>query len=753
MTAYGSNINQNSMKMTQKSFSVQMLALCVSSLMFASAAVAAETSQPAAATATLPVIKVYAQPSQLLDSNGIKLSAEQLAQNGATDMASIVKYLPLVTAPKAMSGSGNAWDSSGTSGYNIRGVDGNRVGIDVDGVDLAPSAPRPDSYQTNTSGVGRDFIDPEMFSQVDIYSGTMGADTDGIGGRVSFKTKSPEDYLDEDKNIYGAYKAGYASANDAWLNSVTAAAGNEQVQALVSYAHRQGKETKSEGKLKENPVDWNSDAVLSRILWNITPEQQLGFTFDYYQRDTDRFIDKDTLGSLYPLGGNQTEAAERTRYALDYRLNQSTALFDQFKTQLYYQKTINESQLNAFYDGRDKHNRQINNDFESAIWGLNAEAKKSIANHEINYGLGASRTEDQRPWVEQNLTTPSAKTQNRMVDTDSDRYFAFINDQMTFNLLGRNLKVTPGLRYEYHDIKPKNSSEIFANTDKQSHIQARDTDYFAPSLGLSYQLGQNYLSYFNYRRGVRVPTAAEMMGTFEPGAYYSVLGNNQLKEESSDAFELGFKTKPVKGLSVDLNGFYSKYKDFIGYKVLDSKVGDDEWFTLQLQNTSNVDIWGGEIAANLNLGEFFTASEGYSISLAAGKTKASGRNADGSKAAVNSIQPAKATLGLNYDSPDQVYGLSFKTTAVDDQTAQEDRVKIPGGRPEAPYQRVAGYVYSDLSAYWNINKFATLNVGLNNVFDHKYNDYAKAGLLTKDNLIDRATETGRNVVASIEFKY
>lgn len=657
-----------------------------------------------------------------------------------------------MTAPKAMSGSGNAWDSSGTSGYNIRGVDGNRVGIDVDGVDLAPSAPRPDSYQTNTSGVGRDFIDPEMFGQVDIYSGTMGADTDGIGGRVSFKTKSPEDYLDADKNIYGAYKAGYASANEAWLNSVTAAAGNEQVQGLVAYAHRQGKETKSEGKLKENPVDWNSDAVLSRLLWNITPEQQLGFTFDYYQRDTDRFIDKDTLGSAYPRGGSQSEAAERTRYAVDYRLNQSTALFDQFKTQLYYQKTTNESLLSALHRDRKgvESFKLTHNDFESNIWGLSAEASKNIANHVIRYGIGGSRTEDQRPWVENNLSQDTSKTQNRMVDTDSDRYFAYINDQITFDVLGRDLKVTPGLRYEYHDLKPKNANEVFANKDDQAYVQARDTDYFAPSLGLSYQLSPNYLSYFNYRRGVRVPTASEMMGSYDPQSFYTVLSNKDLKEEKSDAFELGFKTKPVKGLSVDLNGFYSQYKDFISYKTINII---SPAFDLQLQNTADVDIWGGEIAANLNLGEFFRASEGYSISLAAGKTKASGRNTDGSKAAVNSIQPAKATLGFNYDSPDQVYGLSFKTTAVDNQTAQEDRVKIPGGRPEAPYQRVAGYVYSDLSAYWNINKFATLNVGLNNVFDHKYNDYAKAGLLTKDNLIDRATETGRNVFASVEFKY
>lgn len=745
--------------------SKQLLLLCVGGLMVHSSAFAQTQSEVAQNVVELPVIKAYAKQSEQ-DQQKIKtLDQTQMQREGVTDMASVVKYLPLVTAPKAISGSGNAWDSSGTSGYNIRGVDGNRVGIDVDGVDLSPSAPRPDSYQTTTSGVGRDFIDPEMFSQVDIYSGTTGAQSDGIGGRVSFKTLSPEDYLTAEKQSYAAYKAGYSSADESWLNRVTAAAGNDTVQALIAYAHRQGKETKSAGKLKENPVDWNSDAVLTRLLWNLSSQQQLGFTFDYYSRDVERYIDADTLGkNNYPRGGHQVEDAERRKFALDYRLNQATPLFDQLKLQTYYQDTQNDNVTDAFYTSSisGTFDRRFENGFENKIWGVKADANKAWQNHSIQYGIGASRSDDNRPWVETNLDKQTTKNQSRMVETENDKYYAYVTDEMSFQVLDRTLKLKPGLRYEYQSLDPKNVADVFKQEDVQNVFKKTNTDYLAPSLSLSYQLAPHSLSYFNYKRGVRIPTAAEMMGSYDPGMGYNVVGNSKLKEEKSDAFELGLKTQPIKGINIDLTGFYTEYQDFIDYIAIDKALGvrstrtsvpKFEPFTLQIQNISDVNIWGGEITARVDLGEFFPTSDGFSLGLAAGKAKASGSKKDGSKAAINSVQPEQATLSFNYDAPDQVYGLSFKTTAVGSRTAGEDRVYIPGGQANKPYRKVSGYAVSDISAYWNINKYATLNLGLNNIFDQKYHDYAKVGLLTNTKLIDRATETGRNVFASVEFKY
>ncbi|WEI23794.1 hypothetical protein PYR74_07535 [Acinetobacter bereziniae] len=158
--------------------------------------------------------------------------------------------------------------------------------MDVDGVDLADATVStyvpPKSMSKR--GAGRDYIEPEMFTTVDIVSGTTDVSTDGIGGRVSFKNKSPEDYLVNGKTVAGTVKAGYSSADQAWLSSVTGAVGNDDVKALVAYAHREGNETKPNSKTPAFPSDWTSDAVLTRLLWNLSDQHQLNFTADYYKK-------------------------------------------------------------------------------------------------------------------------------------------------------------------------------------------------------------------------------------------------------------------------------------------------------------------------------------------------------------------------------------------------------------------------------------------------------------------------------------
>ena len=726
---------------------LQRLALCISSLMLSTASFASEQVAAHAEIVSLPVIKVYAYKDQKTASNLTTISRNQLDQMGANDMAGIVKYLPLVSAPKASSGSGAAWDSAGTSGYNIRGVDGNRIGLDVDGINLADAAPQPSSIKANSYGVGRNFIDPEMFAEVDIRSGTTDVSKDGIGGRVSFKTKSPELYLKDHKNAYAAYKTGYSSADDAWLNSVTAAVGNETLQTLLAYARRDGHEMKSESIRKVNPADWHSDAVLSKLLWNITAQQQLGFTFDYYQRNTDSFIDAETLGKSYPKGGMQHEKAQRSRYALDYRLNAENLLFDQLKTQLYYQETTNKNLLNAFYL---YYPRKIQNDFENEVWGLNADAIKVQGIHDIQYGLSMSQAKDDRPWISTNTDTDTSKQANLMVASDTQKYALYAQDSLHFTLADRDLTVSPGLRAEYQKFDPKNTNKILNSNAKREQVQSATNHYLAPSLVVSYQLSPDYLSYVQYHRGARIPSASEMAGSFDSGHGYSILGNSKLKKESSDAFELGFKTTPITGLRLDLLGFYTRYSDFIDYQKLSKPVNGDFMMTYQLQNLSQANIWGGELSAYLDLAAFVNDADGFSLALVAGKARGTSKDHHGLRGGVNSVQPEKASLSFAYDAPEHVYGVSVIGTAVGRRLATRD-ASIDSSTEK--YQPVAGYAIADLSAYWKLNKYAKLNLGLNNIFDKKYRDYATVGTLTSENLIDRATLPGRNLVASVEFKY
>lgn len=58
----------------------------------------------------LPVITVYAEQNQKMPESFTVINEQNLERMGVTDMASIIKYQPLVSAPQTAVGSGNAWD-------------------------------------------------------------------------------------------------------------------------------------------------------------------------------------------------------------------------------------------------------------------------------------------------------------------------------------------------------------------------------------------------------------------------------------------------------------------------------------------------------------------------------------------------------------------------------------------------------------------------------------------------------------------
>ena len=215
---------------------------CAISTLFLAPAFAQENSQPPFMQTMTPVEvteQALAEPGTSTTVSGDELDR-------ANNMKDVVRNQPLVSAPGTAAGTTrnrSSFDRSGTTGYNIRGIEGNRVGMDVDGIEMPDATTRPyvSRAGVNSFGVGRDFIDPEMFSSVDILSGTTSAkrSAGGIGGAVSCKTKSASDYLRGDKLSYAGGKAGYDSADRSWHESTTAAGKTSDLDGLVSYSRRE----------------------------------------------------------------------------------------------------------------------------------------------------------------------------------------------------------------------------------------------------------------------------------------------------------------------------------------------------------------------------------------------------------------------------------------------------------------------------------------------------------------------------------
>lgn len=175
------------------------------------------------------------------------ISADELKRTGGNNFGTIMRYQPLISASGVNNGSSNGksgFDRGGYSSYNIRGLDGNRVALDVNGIPLPDATGRSYAVSSgeDTFGIGRDYIDPYLYGQVNITSGSARQNTvkNVVGGSVSFISKSPDAYLTDGKRSYLEYTGEFDTSDHAWHNGATTAFGNDSARALFAYSRRDG---------------------------------------------------------------------------------------------------------------------------------------------------------------------------------------------------------------------------------------------------------------------------------------------------------------------------------------------------------------------------------------------------------------------------------------------------------------------------------------------------------------------------------
>ncbi|MFZ4877591.1 TonB-dependent hemoglobin/transferrin/lactoferrin family receptor [Janthinobacterium sp. Mn2066] len=703
------------------------------------------------------------------------ISSTDLERQGVTDMGGVVRYLPLISAPAAASGSGNVWDGSGNTGYNVRGMEGNRVSLDVDGISLPDAAPKPDGTTLNAFATGRDYFDPETFREVRIDSGTtsVGAGTPGLGGNVTFITKSPEDYLGAGQDYYAGYKFGRTTSNRSNAHTVTGAAKvGASLQALAVYVRRDGEQTDSRGDAPVNPDDWHSNALLSKLVWALPGEQKLDLTVDMFERINQREVDNKVSAS-YPEGVKQDSVTRRTRISLGHDIVlKDFALFDRLTSKVYTQDAKVQDKTHARYiTGGKPYFRNIDTSFSNNSVGVTSEAFKQVnADNALVYGLQLEQTQSRRPWLEDRTVIATGEHQitrkNRMADLDTTKLALYLRDDYTFNLGGKKATLTPGLRGDYRKLEPKNlDNYVIAVPGASKEVRKESESYFTPSLSLSVEVLPQLDAYATATRGTRLPTAAERTGTYDSFSYtgtgngYAILGNADLRKETSTAFELGLKGDVSKGLSMNLSVYQTEYKDMIEYVIQPPDPVNFPTITYGLyrpENIGNARTWGGELNLRAELGTWLPAFQGYHANLATGIAKGRAYNTlTGETAGLASVAPAKTALSFGYDHSNQLFGVELVALHAGEKQAPDDVISGVA----TPRFKVPSYTTFDLSSYWNINKHAKLIFGVYNLTDRKYWDYSASRSLPAGTTvatrseIERYAKPGRNIAASLSVNY
>lgn len=745
-------------------------ALLVASLISCGVTVAQTTAQaPQTAAQTLPEVQVNADYEPPKAGRTTEITSDDLAKQGAQSMADIVRYQPLVSAPDIASGSGNVWDGAGTSSYNIRGLEGNRVALEVDGVALPPAEAKPDGNNNNSFSTSRDTLEPELYSLVQIESGPTASGqggSSGTGGRVRFSTKSPEDFLTGGREHYVSYKGGYLSSNKSRLHVITGAATIGQIQALGMYVRRDGEQNKTKGSVAPNPEDWSSNALLAKFIWGAHTNNRVGLTVEHFARNTDLRTDNKISASL-PESPQQDAKDKRTRISLENQFKTNdVAAFDSIHSRIYYQRAEakNDTYVPLVPASRrvpQAYSRDLHTNSKNDSWGLQADALKQIENHQLAYGINLSSTESKRPWEESRTILATGQSsltiKDRAASAQTRQASLYVRDTLSFNIAGRKATITPGLTLEHNRIKPKDLGRYAQGSSASvAEIHKRSDTNWLPSLGLTLELKPGFEAYGQYSRAVRQPTASELTGSFEnPTTGYAVLGNPDLKAEKSDNFEVGVRGAAAPGITLDASVFYNRYRNYIEYNNLgvDPNLPQFGLFVYRTENIGKVDIWGSEIGSRFELGQWFTSAKGVSVSLAGGWSQGKARNTSTQeKSWLPSVLPAKVVAGVAFDDPAERFGLGLHATWTRAKQASESDVLLDSS---AERFKVPSVTTFDLTGYWNINKHITWRAGIYNLTDRKYWDYASVRGLAASatNDIERQAKPGRAFGTSVEVRF
>lgn len=712
-------------------------------------------------------ITVYAPPRRDKPDNRFSISAGDMTRNGSQDFGSVMRYQPLVSATGAPGGSSNGrsgFDRGGYTGYNIRGLESNRVGIDID--DIPQPAATGRSYAgragLNTFGIGRDYIDPWLYGRVDIQSGAVSVDTTNLalGGAVSFRPKSADDYLYPGKTDYFSGISGFDSTDRSWHNGVTAAAGREELSGILVYSRRDGQQARSHrDTLAAYPANWHSDALLLSGSWQANAAHRITAGVDYYHRV--RHTRYDTWSPLREdvMNGTARQNSQTRRWGLSLRdeWHPRSGPVDSLISKVFYQHT--ESHDNTRLPGIFGGEQTVFSDYNTDTVGGQSTLAMQLGRHTLRAGINASMVKTARPFTQ----SPALSVFDRLMQPEADSRSlmlgAFAEDRIDLAPHVPGAALIPGGRVAYQQTSPRNAaalargSALINGSDiERLYGDVRDTRLL-PALTLEYALSPGLLTWLQYRRSAQFPGASQLYGSWNLGSgyagprQYALIGNQGLKTETGNNLEWGLRGEAAPGLVLRGSLYYSQYRDFIASTRYQRRADPARFrrvpgnihIIYQAENRDRAYLYGAEMSARLDYGAWSETLSGLNTTLAlgyaAGKSKS--RYPGDSYRALDSVPPLKAVAGIGWDGPEKRYGLALTGTFVQGKRAQATRREsyantgAPLGGAGERYMRISGYGVLDGSGYWQAAKQVTLRAGVYNLTDRKYRDYLSSRNITE----------------------
>lgn len=738
---------------TSGDFSLTKLSLCLG-LAWGTAASWGQTAlanEPQAqASPTLKVVVVSgSRVEQELDdvpATITTITAQDIANQNPTDLEDLLKNevgVSVRAQPNRASGVFYNTGRGGNEGVNIRGLEGDQVRLQVDGVSL------PATYESGPYAAGRgDTLESEGYKRVEILRGASSTQfgSDGLAGAVSFLTKDPSDLLTLGNATQFNLKTAYASADHSVQVAPSFAFKGDTVQGMILTSFRRGHETDNMGtndvanlnRTTPNPSDTEVDYLLSKLIFNPGGGHQVKLTMETLDRQNDTnilsfFGDPFTVATLTKVDARENISRDLAKIDYQYTPTQAT-WFDVLRTSVYGQRSVNHQ---YGFEARSTNPlvRTRDTDYSEDTVGGSIQFESSAGrdiSHRMVYGLDVAQTQLALVKEGYNSSGTAFVANTSFPDTDYSTFGAFVQDEINLGAVS----VTPGLRYDSFKLSPKTSALYQVNN--QTTPSELSGSALSPKLGMVWRLTPMVNLFTQYAHGFRAPKASQVNGgvsnTNATDPYISI-GNPNLKAETSDTLEVGLRGGDATR-RYSVSAFRGKYKDFI---ASNRQIEDNEKPTpdvFQSINLNNVTIQGIEFRGDWSFAKGWTASAAYA--------HAEGDSINnGVKEALDTIDPDKLVLGLRY-----THGANWGVESIFKAVDRKKR------NPDASGCTPGGYSVMDVSGWYAFGKATRLTAGINNLFDRKYVEWADVrNLGANSNVVDAYSQPGRNFSVSLTHSF
>lgn len=625
----------------------------------------------------------------------------QIADELVTDIKELVRFEPGVSVTRQPTRFGAALGTTGRAGnegFNIRGMGGNRVLIQVDGVRV------PDGFSFGAQGVGRgDYVDLGLIKSVEILRGPASAlyGSDGVAGAVSFTTSNPEDLLREGQSFGGLARAGYSSADNEFSETLILAGRSGNWSAMAAYTRRDFDEMKTHGDIdradgyrtKANPQDGQSNAVLGRLVYE-NGGHRVRLTGEYL--DTSLFTDVLSGRTLTVVDLWANDTGHRWRGALDWSW-QGEGTVESARLAAYLQDS--EDRQFTYEDRNPAVDRTRINTFENRVYGGSGEVRFNFGSTDAPQRLivGSDVSVTDQDGIRDGTVPPAGETfpTRAFPQTDYTLVGLFAAGELTLG----PVTLYPALRWDHFKLSP-DMSQTFPGFTSSGQSGSR----VSPKIGAVVKLGEEVRLFATYAQGFKAPEPSQVNQFFGNLAFgYIAEPNPDLGPETSESFEAGIRYLG-SNVRLDISAFHADFDDFISQEVVGGAGTPANPAIYKFINIDRVRIKGAEARFEAWNDAGFTGR--LAISYATGDEI----GPTGTKTPWSGIDPLKMVIGGGWRDPGGRFGGQLIATHS---AGKEARRAGNNYLPE-------GFTTLDLTAFVRIGEMITVRGGIFNLTDEKY---------------------------------